>query len=66
MKCSECEYGEYLDFFNAYTCKNKECKDVPIFKGKTKPHCCPLTGGKKYHSHGNRKDYIEVRLPLRG
>lgn len=66
MKCSECNYSQYLSFLDAYTCKHPECGDAPIFKGKTKPHCCPLTGGKKYFSHGNRKNMIEVRLPYYG
>ena len=66
MKCSECEFSQYMNFFNAYTCEHPDCKEVPIFKGKTKPHCCPLTGGKKYFCHKNHKSTIEVRLPLRG
>lgn len=66
IKCSTCEYGEYLSYSNAYTCNNEECKDAVIFKGKTHPHICPLVGGKKYFSHGNLKDRIEVRIPYRG
>ena len=66
MKCSECEFSQYLQFFDGYTCKHPECKEVPVFQGKTKPHCCPLSGGRKYLTHGNRKPMIEVRLPLRG
>lgn len=70
IKCSECEYGEYLSPFNAYTCKNQDCKDVIIFKGKTHPHNCPLIGGKKYLIHGNLngdlKDRVAARLPYRG
>ncbi|WP_155957597.1 hypothetical protein [Eubacterium sp. 14-2] len=66
IKCSECEYREYLNVFDSYTCRNPECKDVPIFKGKTHPHCCPIVGGKKYFSHGNHKEVVEVRFPLRG
>ena len=65
MKCGEYEYGQYLPHSCAFTCRHPECKDVPIFKGKTKPHCCPLTGGRKYFSHGNRKPIVEVRIPLR-
>ena len=66
IKCSECEYGEYLSSFLSYTCKHSDCKDVPIFSGKTHPHCCPLVGGKKYFSHKNHKNTIEIRLPLHG
>lgn len=66
MKCLDCDYAQYLKFFNAYTCKHPECNDVPIFKGKTKPHCCPLSGGKKYFTHGNLKPSYFVRIPYRG
>ncbi len=66
IKCAECEYGEYLSVFNSYTCRNAKCRDVPIFKGKTHPHCCPLVGGKKYFSHGKHKGIVEVKIPLRG
>lgn len=66
IQCCKCEYGEYFSPFNAYTCKNQKCKDIVIFKSKTHPHSCPLIGGKKYLIHGNLKDRVEVRLPLRG
>ena len=44
MKCSECEYAKFLSSCQAYTCEHPECKDAIIFKGKTKPHACPLCG----------------------
>lgn len=66
IECSECEYGKFLEVLKAYTCKNIDCKEAPIFKGKTHPHCCPLVGGKKYISHRNHKSIVDVRLPLRG
>ena len=53
MKCSECEYAKFLSSCQAYTCEHPECKDAIIFKGKTKPHACPLCGGKKYVIHKN-------------
>lgn len=53
MKCSECSYSKYSNHFSGYTCNHENCKEVSIFKGKTKPHYCPLTGGKKYRVHGN-------------
>lgn len=52
MKCSECEYGTYLPVLRGYSCKHKGSKHG-LFKGKTKPHDCPINGGKKYLSHGN-------------
>lgn len=36
-----------------WTCKYPKCKGIPIFKGTTHPHCCPLVGGKKYVIHKN-------------
>lgn len=66
LKCSECEFAKYLNVLNAYTCDNPKCKDVPVFRGKTKPHCCPLSGGKKYTFHKNRKPIFDIRLPYRG
>jgi len=66
IKCSNCEYSKYLEYFQAWTCTHPECKEVPIFKGVTHPHCCPLTGGKKYISHKNHKAIVDVRFPLRG
>lgn len=66
IKCSLCKYGEHLEYFKAWTCRHPECKEAPIFKGLTHPHCCPLVGGKNYITHKNHKPQIEVRLPLRG
>lgn len=66
IKCSECTYHEWLNFSQAWTCNHPECKDVPIFNGSTHPHCCPLVGGKKYFTHKNHKNTIDVCLPLRG
>ena len=66
IKCSECDYHEWLNVLQAWTCKHPDCKDVPIFKGSTHPHCCPLVGGKKYICHKNHKPTMEVRLPLHG
>lgn len=66
IKCSGCKYGTFLNFLKAWTCKHPKCKEVPIFKGSTHPHCCPLVGGKKYFCHKNHKNTIEIRLPLRG
>lgn len=31
LKYSECEYGEYLPPFKAFTCKNQECKKMFLF-----------------------------------
>ena len=53
IKCSKCEYGQYLSVSDAYTCNHKECKEANLFKGKTHPHGCPLVGGKKYSIHKN-------------
>jgi len=52
MKCSECEYSNYLLGLKGYTCSYPESK-VILFKGKTKPHDCPLIGSKGYVVHGN-------------
>lgn len=52
-KCSNCQYAEYLSCSQRYSCKHKDCKEIHVFKGKTKPHYCPLTGGKKYTIHNN-------------
>jgi hypothetical protein len=52
-KCCECEHGKYFERSNGYVCKHEECKEIHIFKGKTKPHYCPLSGGKKYTIHKN-------------
>lgn len=49
IKCSECEHSEYLKYFSSYTCKHQNCKDVPIFKGKTHPRCCPLVNPNGYY-----------------
>lgn len=51
MKCSECEYGKWSTFFDGYSCKHERGLAI-IFKGKTKPHKCPLSTSK-YVSHGN-------------
>lgn len=53
MKCSECEHSRFLNSCEAYTCEHPECKEAIIFRGKTKPHACPLCGGKKYVIHKN-------------
>ena len=53
MKCCECEYSKFLNISQAYTCEHPDCKEAIIFKGKTKPHACPICGGKKYVIHRN-------------
>ena len=53
IKCSTCEHGKWSGYFRAWTCTHPDCKEVPIFKGSTHPHCCPLVGGKKYIVHRN-------------
>lgn len=66
-----CDVKKYVKIWSRDKTKNKEIKEhllkeVPIFKGSTHPHCCPLVGGKEYICHRNHKPTIEVRLPLRG
>lgn len=46
MRCSECEYAQYLKVQQAYTCNHPNCNDVPVFTGNTHPRCCPLTNSK--------------------
>lgn len=53
IRCCKCEHSQYFERSEGYVCKHSECKEVRIFTGKTKPHYCPLTGGKKYIIHGN-------------
>lgn len=55
-KCSECEFAHWSDFFKAYTCKHEKGLGI-IFKGKTRPHKCPL-GNSTYLWHGNRDSGI--------
>lgn len=50
VKCSECEYSKWSKYFKAYTCEHLGCKDVPIFKGKTHPRCCPIVNPKGHYS----------------
>lgn len=49
IKCSKCEYSKWSDYFQAFTCEHPKCKDVPIFKGKTHPRCCPLVNPKGHY-----------------
>lgn len=52
-RCSECEYAKYLKVSQEYLCEYPDLKDVILYSGKTKPHACPKSGGKKYFLHGN-------------
>lgn len=60
IKCSECGYSKYLTGLKGYSCRHPQSKTI-LFKGSTKPHDCPLTGGKKYTQHGN-----SMKLAIRG
>lgn len=50
-KCSECQYSKWSEFFEAHLCKHEKGLGI-IFRGKTKPHKCPL-GKCNYRIHGN-------------
>lgn len=60
-RCSSCDYAKWSSFFSAYTCKHEKGLGI-IFRGKTKPHKCPLVESGKYFVHGNSSGYYGIKV----